>query len=74
MQTDNACPPAAKVTLDFMKRTVVKRTPHSPSSLDLAPSDFYRLGHVKQLLRKYEFADREALLHAIEDILRGTEK
>jgi Holliday junction resolvasome RuvABC endonuclease subunit len=38
------------------------------------PSDFYLFGHVKQLLRGYGFADREALVHAIQNILRGIEK
>jgi DNA-binding ferritin-like protein (Dps family) len=33
--------------------------------------DFYLFGHLKQLLRGYEFADQEALLHIIGDILSG---
>jgi hypothetical protein len=52
----------------------MKRAPHSPYSLDLSPSDFTLFGHVAELLRRHEFADREALLHAIEDFLRAIEK
>jgi hypothetical protein len=40
----------------------------------LTPSDFCLFEHVKQLLRGYEFADREALFYLIEDILRRIEK
>jgi hypothetical protein len=45
--------------------------PHPSYSPDLVSSDFCLFGHVKQLLRGYEFADREALLYVIEHILRG---
>jgi hypothetical protein len=71
---DKARPRTEKVTLDLMERNRMKRAPHPLYSADLVPPDFYLFGHVKQLLRGYEFADREALLHAIEDILRGIEK
>jgi hypothetical protein len=52
-----------------MERNAMKRARYPPLSPDLAPSDFYLFGHANQILRGYEFADREALLHAIEDIL-----
>jgi hypothetical protein len=68
VHADNACPHTAKVTLDFLRRNAMKRAQHPPYSPDFAPSDFYLFGRVKQLLTGYEFADREALLHAIEDI------
>jgi hypothetical protein len=74
VHADNARPPTAKVTLDFMERNAMKRSPHLPCSPDFVPSDFSLFGHVKQLLRGYEFADREALLHAIEDTLRVVDK
>jgi hypothetical protein len=60
--------------LDFMERSAMKGGPHPPYSPDLAQLDFSRFGYVKQLLRGYEFGDREALLYAIEHILRGVEK
>jgi hypothetical protein len=74
VRADGARPHTAKVTLGFMEHKAMKRAPHLPYSLDLALSDFYLFGHVKQLLRGYEFADREAPLHAIADILRDIEK
>jgi hypothetical protein len=46
----NARTHTGKVTLDFMERNAAKRAPHPPCSPDLAPSDFYLFGHVKQLL------------------------
>jgi hypothetical protein len=52
----------------------MKRGPHPPYSPDLAPPDFYLFAHVEQLPKGSEFADREALLHGIEDILRDIEK
>jgi hypothetical protein len=57
-----------------MERNAMKRARHPPYSPDLGSSDFYLFGHVKKLLRAHEFANREALLHAIDDILRGIEK
>jgi hypothetical protein len=71
MLADNARPHTAKVTLDFMEHNAMKRAPHLHPlySPDLAPSDFYLSGHVKQLLRGHEFADREARLRAIGAIL-----
>jgi hypothetical protein len=74
VHADNARPHTVKVTLNFMERNAMKRAPHPSYSPDLVPLDFYLFGHVKQLLRGHEFADRQALLHATEDILRGNEK
>jgi hypothetical protein len=51
-----------------MELKVMKRALHPQHSLDLTRSDFYLFVHVKQLLREYEFADREALPHVIEVI------
>jgi transposase len=73
MHADNARPHTANVVLDFMERNAMKRAPHPPHSPDLASSEFCLFDHLKQLLRGHEFADREVLLYAIEDIL-GTLK
>jgi histone-lysine N-methyltransferase SETMAR len=64
MHSDNSRPHRAKVTLDFMERKAMKRAQNPQYSPDLAPSDFHFFDHVKQVLRGYGFADREALLHA----------
>jgi hypothetical protein len=47
---------------------------HPPYSPDLAPSDFYGLGHVKGLLRGESFEAGERLLSAVEDIFGPFEK
>jgi histone-lysine N-methyltransferase SETMAR len=52
----------------------MKRAPHPAYSPDLAPSDFYLFGYVKQLLAGQEFPDGEALVGAINAILEGIEK
>jgi hypothetical protein len=57
-----------------MEHNATERAPYSPYSPNLAPLNFYLFGHVKQLPRRCEFADPEALLHATEDILSGIEK
>jgi hypothetical protein len=57
-----------------MERNAMERAPHPPYSPDLATSDFYLFGHVKQRLRGYESADQEVLLYATEDVLRGIKK
>jgi histone-lysine N-methyltransferase SETMAR len=74
MHADEAPPHTAKVTLDLMECNAMKRARHPPYSPDLVPSDFPLFGHIKQFLRGYEFADREGLLHAIENILGGIKK
>jgi hypothetical protein len=57
-----------------MERNAMIGAPHPSYSPDLASSDFYLFGHGKQILRGSEFADREALLHAIGNILGGIDK
>jgi hypothetical protein len=47
--------------------TAMKKVPHLRSSPDLAPSDFSRFGHLKQLLGRQEFPDGEALVEAVEN-------
>jgi histone-lysine N-methyltransferase SETMAR len=52
----------------------MRKAPHPPYSPDLAPSNFYLFGHVKQLLAGHESPDRGALLYAAQNILSGIEK
>jgi hypothetical protein len=47
---------------------------HPPYSPDLAPSDFYLLGHVKGVLRGGSFEAGERLLSAVEGILGSLEQ
>jgi hypothetical protein len=51
--------------------TITANAAYSP---DLAPSDFYLLGHVKGLLRGGSFEAGERLLSAVESILESLEK
>jgi hypothetical protein len=52
-------------------RVIAVDLPYSP---DLAPSDFYLLGHVEGVLRGWSFEAGERLLSAVEGILRSFEK
>jgi hypothetical protein len=62
------------MTQQFLEQNAMKRAPHPAYSPNLAPSDFYLFACVKQLLAVQEFPDGEALLAAINAILRGIEK
>jgi hypothetical protein len=64
----------AKMTSQFMEQNSMHRAPHSAYSRDLAPSDFYLFGYVKQLQSGCQFADQDCLLQADSDILVGIEK
>jgi hypothetical protein len=57
-----------------MQQNAMRRAPHPPYSPDLAPSDFYLFGYIKQLLLRCEFTDRDSLLQGFRDILGGIEK
>jgi hypothetical protein len=74
VHANNAHFQTATVTLDLMERSAMKKTPHPPYIPNLASLDFCLCGHVKQLLRGYEFANQETLLHAIEATLGSVEK
>jgi hypothetical protein len=56
-----------------MEQNSMQRT-HPAYSPDLAPSDIYFFGYVKQLLSECQFADQDSLLQAVSDILVGIEK
>jgi hypothetical protein len=62
------------MTQPFLERNAMKRAPHPAYSPDLAPSDFYLFGYVKQFVARQEFPDGEALLAAHNAILGGVEK
>jgi hypothetical protein len=52
-----------------MDNDSLKRAPHSPHSSDLAPSDFYRFGHVKHHLHGHEFTEGAELVSGISEML-----
>jgi hypothetical protein len=57
-----------------MEQNSMQRASHPAYLPDLAPSDFYLFGYVKQLLSGCQFADQDSLLQAVSDILAGIEK
>jgi histone-lysine N-methyltransferase SETMAR len=68
---DNASPHRSKQTTEFMQKSRLNSAPHPPYSPDLAPSDFYLFGKVKDMLKGQEFKSSEEILEAIITILRG---
>jgi hypothetical protein len=52
----------------------MRRVPDPPYSPDLASSDFYLFGYIKQLLLGCQFTDRDSLLQGVRDILGGIEQ
>jgi hypothetical protein len=52
----------------------MKSAPHPPYSPDLAQSDFYLFGYVKECLTGLSFEDADQLLAAVEGTRKGIEK
>jgi hypothetical protein len=57
-----------------MEQNSMQRAPYPTYSPDLAPSDFYLFGYVKQLLSGCQSADQNSLLQAVGDILVAIEQ
>jgi hypothetical protein len=51
IHADNTHPHTARISVTFLDENDMTKAPHSPSSPNLAPSDFSLFGHVKQFLR-----------------------
>ena len=52
-----------------MKKSTFKRTPHPPYSPDIAPSDFFLFGFVKDKLKGKAFKKKEDLFEEIFSII-----
>jgi hypothetical protein len=74
MHADDARPHTIKMTSQFMEQNSMQTAPHAGYSPDLAPSDFFVFGYVKQLLSECQFADHDSLFQAVSNILVGTEE
>jgi histone-lysine N-methyltransferase SETMAR len=74
VHADNAHPDNAAVSQQFMAGNAMVIAAHPPYSPNLAPSDFYLLGHVRCLPRGKSFEAGERLLSAVEGILGSFEK
>jgi histone-lysine N-methyltransferase SETMAR len=69
LHVDNARPPLAKVSTDYISRNGMKRAPHPPYSPDLVPSDFFLFGYMKRKLIGYRAESESELLVRIRVIL-----
>ena len=70
---DNARPHTAHATTDEITAKGWTVLPHPPYSPDLAPSDFYRFGPLKDFLRGQRFDSDEAVKTAVRSWLRQCE-
>jgi hypothetical protein len=69
IHADNARPHTARQCRTFCEENRLRLAVHPPHSLDLAPSDFFPVGHIKHCLQGIIFPSREELLAAIHDIV-----
>jgi histone-lysine N-methyltransferase SETMAR len=74
VHADNARPHKAVVSYQFMAGNAMVITAHPRYSPNLAPSDFYLLGHVRGLPRGTSFEAGQRLLSAVEGISGSFEK
>ena len=66
---DNAGPHTSKKVKKYLDQNKIIRTPQPPYSPDIAPSDFYLFGYVKERLKGCKFNSKEDLLSEIILIL-----
>ena len=71
---DNVRPHTARKVKEYMSSHRMKRAPHPPYSPDIAPSDFYLFGYIKENLKGCKFESKEQLFSAITDIVSNISK
>lgn len=69
LHLDNASVHNSAYTQNELDQTIFKRTPHPPYSPDLAPSDFFLFGYIKNKLKGHSYNDLIELYEAIIEIL-----
>lgn len=69
LHMDNATPHRAKATQNFAQKNGLAFSPHPAFSPDLAPSDFYLFGKVKDAIKGMEFESEEDLLDEVIKVL-----
>lgn len=74
LQHDNARPHTARRTLDAIRQKNWEILPHPPYSPDLAPSDFFLFGPMKDSLRGQKFPDEKSLRSALKTWIKGQPK
>ena len=65
---DNARPHTSRKVTDYLESHDIEKAPHPPFSPDIAPSDFYLFGYIKQKIAGRHFEDPEDLYSAVDDI------
>jgi histone-lysine N-methyltransferase SETMAR len=66
---DNAKPHNGKIVQEYFKANRLRRAPHPAFPPDVAPTNFFLLGYVKDQLQGRTFEDGESLLDAVEEIV-----
>lgn len=72
LQQDNARPHTSQATMAAISDLGFELVPHPPYSPDLAPSDFWLFGQMKEPLRGHQYSSVQALASAINQWVRGT--
>lgn len=69
MHWDNARPHFSKLTLAAIDRYGLKIVPHPPYSPDLAPSDFFLFGYLKNIMKGEKIPNKDVLEQRIWDLM-----
>jgi transposase len=73
IHADNARSHIAQKCRTFCEENGLQLVPHPPCSPDLAPSDFFLFGYVKERLKGMVFPLYEELMDAISEVVTGIE-
>ena len=71
---DNARPHVANVVAEYLAQINVKCIPHPPYCPDLALCDFFLFPNLKKHLRGRRFQSSEAVVKAVEAVLKNLSK
>jgi histone-lysine N-methyltransferase SETMAR len=69
LHMDNAKPHRSKKSIDKADEMGFVLVPHPPYSPDIAPSDFFLFGYLKEGFARTSFPDQETLISAVHPIL-----
>jgi transposase len=73
VHADKARAHTAQKCRTFCEENELRLAPHPPYSSDLAPSDFFLFGYVKELLKGMVFPSCEELLDVIDEVVISIE-
>jgi transposase len=73
VHADNARAHTAQKCRTFCEENRLRLAPHPPYSSDLAPSDLFLFGYVKERLKGIVFPSYEELLDSIGEVVTGVE-